>query len=408
LKAINEKRNFNNLLVSQSSSNFANSVGTVLISLLLYDLTGSMVAMGSLLFVSMSAQIIIQLAIGPMIDNWDRLTVMKVSEFIRISVFLGLIILSYTDNLNPIHLYTSSFLISVVLYGPAANALLPNIVSEEFLLKGNSRIEGFIQVARMIALPVAGVVKVITNDYFSLSIVFILFLISFFVVFRIDVPKLEGNEKRDWWNQLKEGLSIYKTHTILIILGIFIAVINFGVFATQAMYVPYVREAIGAGDIGYGFFVASFPFGYVLGTSLTVKLKFKTPETIIMMFAVLLSGLTFFGLSVATTLWVAIIMEIIAGIAMPFWNVYSTTIFQKLVPDHLRGQVFTVRNIIAFSMTPAGIIFGTFMAELFGLRVLFTTIGSITLTSSLLGIIIIYRKYNYSVLSTKIPIRKYN
>ncbi|MFA1822667.1 MFS transporter [Virgibacillus oceani] len=380
---------FTRLYSSMCTSAFAHTFGTFIISWFVYDLTGSELAMGSLWIINIGTQIFVQFSIGPYIDRFQRKSVMMVSESVRILAYILLLIISFTGHLNAGILYSVAFLTAVVVYDPPANALVPNLVKKDQLVKANAHIAGTVQFMRLIALPIAGLVVASFSIYLAVFMVVFLFLISILFVSLIQEHrqsnKMVGN---NWWSQFKKGLAVYRKQKILIFLGFFIAVVNFSVFATQVMYIPYVLEVLDGTSFSYGLFAASFPLGYIIGSFIVGKLSEPSQRLmyILMIGALFIGGLTHVGLGLTTLLWAAIMIEVIAGIIMPVWNIYCNTLFQKLVPDDIRGQVFTVRFIFSKIATPLGIIYGTFWAISFTLPTLFLSVGILTCVLTAVGV----------------------
>src|SRR5690625_3284312 len=304
---------FTRLYSSMCTSAFAHTFGTFIISWFVYNLTGSELAMGSLWIISIGTQIFIQFSIGPYMDRFQRKFVMIVSESVRFLAYSALLIASVTGHLSVGILYSAAFLTAVAVYDPAANALVPNLVKKGQLVKANAHISGTVQFMRLIALPVAGVVVASLSIYWAILIVLSLFLVSLLFVSSIREKGVPNNvTEGSWWNQFKKGLGVCRKQKILIFLGFFIAVVNFAVFATQVMYIPYVLEVLDGTSFSYGLFAAPFPLGYIIGSFIAGKLKEPQQRFmyILMIGALFIGGLTHVGLGLTTLLWVAIMIEI--------------------------------------------------------------------------------------------------
>jgi MFS family permease len=335
-------------------------------------------------------QIAIQLLIGPYIDRWARTKVMFLSECVRFLSFAMVLFLLIQNTLTVQALYLIAFLISIVLYDPAASALLPSIIKNKDLVKANAKIFGTVQLMRLVALPSAGVLIGFWGKVESIVLVVLLFFISLVLLTLLKEERSARYTKETWWNQFKKGIRIYKEQHILVFLGFFIAMTSFGVFATQAMYIPYVSEVLGGSSFEYGLFAASFPLGYIMGSIIVGRVKEPTRyKYLVMIGALFVGGITYILLGLTETLWIAVMIEVVAGIVMPFWNVYSTTLYQRVVPDELRGQVFSVRFILTKAATPLGILYGTFCATTFSLPFLFLSIGIAICLVSGLGMIVL-------------------
>ncbi|GEL76672.1 MFS transporter [Tenuibacillus multivorans] len=391
------RRNINILITDNAISIFSSTFGTFLISWILYELTGSKFAMGGLWLLTITTQILIQFICAPYMDKWPKIKVMILSESFRLIAFT-LLLFNFFFGWNDIFIFYSAVLLnSVTLFEPALNSIIPSIVNEGKLVMINSKIASINQLVRFIAYPLAGVIIGIIGTNNSIVLLVIISLISITLLMQFKYEIVSGQLKEKWWNQFKKGLDVYKHNKILIFMGVLIAVTNFGVFATISMHVPYVNEILNGGSFEYGLFAGSFPLGYIVMSFIIGKVNEPKYKLSFMMLALFIGGLTFLGLGYTNILGVAILLEFIAGCAMPMWNIYSTTIYQKLAPENYRGQVFTVRSIIATAATPFGIIYGSIISSLIGLPFMYISIGILTCFTSLLGIIILsYKMKNKS------------
>jgi len=138
--------------------------------------------------------------------------------------------------------------------------------------------------------------------------------------------------------------------------------------------------------------MASFPLGYVIGSLLIGRIKYKK-RRILMLGALVIGGLTYISLGLNHSIHVAYLTEAIAGIAMAFFGVHNITIFQQVIPNHLMGKVISVRLLIIRSAMPLGVAAGSVLSELWGIRPLYLLIGSIICSVSLLGIFLPYFKF---------------
>ncbi|WP_416358679.1 MFS transporter [Brevibacillus thermoruber] len=105
-----------------------------------------------------------------------------------------------------------------------------------------------------------------------------------------------------------------------------------------------VTEELHGSYAEYGYVMASFPLGYVLGSMLVGRIQIQTGNRrMVMIGSLLIGGLTFMALGINPHLEWAILTETIAGMAMPFFHVYSTSLYQQTVPNEVMGSVFSVQ-----------------------------------------------------------------
>lgn len=383
-------KNVSLLFMSQLLSAFASTLGTFCISWIVYEQTGSKLAMGGLWLVSIGGQMIVQFLAGPFIDKWKRTIMMKASEVIRVFAYLLIWFALLLENASTGFLYIAAFLTSIVVYDAAAGALVPKLVKKEELVKVNAKITGGVQFVRFITFPLAGLFLSFFGGQEAILLVIFLFFVSYLMIGRINESPIEITQKQSWAKQFKKGLHIYKEQPILLILGGFISVTSFGVFATQAMYIPYVADILRGSSFEYGLFAASFPFGYIIGSYAAGKIKEPNQSLYkVMMLVLFIGGCTYLALGITNVLWVAVLIEVIAGAAMPFWNIYSTTLYQRIVPNTILGQVLSVRFLLTKAAAPLGVLYGAFCASQYGISVLFLSVGMFICSVSGSGLFIV-------------------
>lgn len=138
--------------------------------------------------------------------------------------------------------------------------------------------------------------------------------------------------------------------------------------------------------------MAGFPFGYVIGSILVGKVTYKS-RRILMLGGLFIGGLTYISLGFNHSIVIAVIIEIVAGVCIAFFNVHNTTICQQSVQNNMIGQVFSVRLFFIRFAMPLGVLVGGILSEMWGVRALYFIIGSIICVTSLIGILLPYFKF---------------
>ncbi|MED5019387.1 MFS transporter [Paenibacillus chibensis] len=364
------------LCADQMRSILAATSGTFILSWMLYELTGSKTAMGVLWLLSIAGQWAVQWIFAPLIDRWKRTTVMKVSETVRGMGYAFVWLMWIAGNQEAYVIWIGTFIGSLQIYDAAAGALLPKLISKERLVRANATLAGGGQLVRVLALPLAGLLTGILRPGVLLPWLVLLFFSCWGFTAFMNEPARNAKKGMTWRGSLHQGMRVYRDHKILYALALLISVTSFGVFATQSMYVPFVMDVIGGGPMDFGLFSASFPLGYVLGSLIVGRLKEPGPYMYVMMSAALFGGgLTYLLLGSTTHMAAALCIEAAAGVLMPFWNVFSSALYYRTVPESVLGQVLAVRSLLTRAMTPLGIMYGTFCAERFGVPQLFITVG---------------------------------
>ncbi|WP_221569322.1 MFS transporter [Alkalihalobacillus sp. TS-13] len=389
-----KNRGFVSLWVGTAISGLAGAFGTFCNSILVYDMTGSKLALSSMWMLYFIPSIMLQLVSGPFIDRWSRKWIMVLSQWTRAAIFLVPLLTLTSGGLEPWHIYTVQIIIGLItpLYVPASQAIIPTVVSKEQLSEANAYIDGTARLMMFLA-PVSGGVVI---EYIGIKLTMLFVVVSLTIsgisLFWIKENRISKDIRSTWFKQFTEGISYFFKEQRIVWLGIFLGFVQFGVGVTMVINLPYIIDILKGSYDDYGLFMAGFPLGYVIGSLLVGRIKYKS-KRMLMLGALVIGGLTYVSLGIIHTIYLAILVEVVAGIAMAFFNVHNTTINQQTVPDHLMGKVFSVRLVIIRGVMPLGVLVGGIVSELWGIRPLFILIGTLISAAALIGMIFPYFKF---------------
>lgn len=389
-----KNRSFVFVWVGNGISELGGAFGTFSNSVLVYQLTNSTMALGSMWLLYFLPSLILQLFIGPFIDRWSRKWIMIFSQWARGLIFLIPLVSLIMGNLETWHIYAVQIMVGLItpIYTPANQAITPTIVTKDQLSTANAYIDGTVRLMTFLAPILGGFVVEYTGVKTTLIFVSAVLITSGTLLLFIKETKGTQDVAKSWMEQFVEGISYFFKQPIIVWLGIFLAFVQFGVGVTMVITLPYITEELSGSYSEYGYFMASFPFGYVIGSMLVGKVKYKR-RRVIMLGSLVVGGLTFISLGLNHSIIFALFTEIIAGISMAFFSVQNITIFQQTVPNNLIGKVASVRLFIIRGAMPLGVFVGSFLGELWGIRPMYFLIGSVICIMSLLGIFLPYFKF---------------
>lgn len=380
MKGLLSSRKFIFLWLAQAASGLGSTFSTFALSWLVYDMTGSKVAMGSVWIAFMVPNIMIQMFAGPYLDRWERKKVMIFSEWFRASTYLIPIILYPLGLLETWHLYLVSVATGIAqpLFAPSSMAYVADILPKDQLMKGNSILEGTGQIMMLIGPSLGGLL--ITA--FSVEVVLLFLIISLGVsgLLLMMNPSSKGKsvvKKESWFIQFKEGLQFYRVYPVLLWVGIMMMIINTSTGAAQPMFLPYILDNFGGTAFQYGLFSSAFSFGMFAGSLLTIFKDQPNNRKRVMLGSLFLNGLLFVGLAWTPFYWIALILSFGQGLFAIIFNINNTTLYQQRVPDYLRGRVFSVRILLAQAGIPVGAGLGSVIAEAYTISILFLILGSV-------------------------------
>ncbi|MET3696518.1 predicted MFS family arabinose efflux permease [Bacillus oleivorans] len=378
MKGLFNNRKFILLWLAQAASGLGSTFSTFALSWLVYKMTGSKVAMGSVWVAFMLPNIIIQMFAGPYLDRWERKKVMIFSEWFRASAFLIPIILYPMGQLETWHLYLVSVATGIAqpLFAPSSMAYVADILPKDKLMKGNSILEGTGQIMMLLGPSLGGLlITAFGVEYVLLFLLISLGLSGLLLMLNPSSKNSTIVKRESWFVQFREGLQFYRVYPVLFWVGIMMMFINTSYGAAQPMFLPYVLDDLGGTAFQYGLFTSAFSFGMFAGSLLTGIQEQPKNRKRVMLRSLFLNGLLFLGLAWTPFYWVALILSFGQGLFAIIFNINNTTLYQQRVPDHLRGRVFSVRILLAQAGIPIGAALGSFIAETFSISILLLVLG---------------------------------
>ncbi|HGH7182089.1 MFS transporter [Bacillus cereus] len=394
MKSVLKNRSFFYMWIGSAISELGGAFGTLCNSILVYELTGSKTALSSMWLLYFIPSLILQLICGPFIDKWSRKWIMIFSQWARATVFLLPFIMLISSSIEVWHVYVVQIVIGLItpLYTPASQAITPSIVSKEHLQEANGYIDGMARLMMFLGPVLGGIVIKFIGLKLTIFFVCICLFISGGLLFFIKETRVKQELRKTWLEQFLHGFTYFFTKPIIVWLGVFLTFVQFGVGVTMVTNLPYIKDELSAGYAEFGYFMAGFPLGYVVGSILVGKVTYKS-RRILMLGGLFVGGLTYISLGLNQSIIIAILIEVIAGICIAFFNIHNTTICQQSVPNNMIGKVFSVRLFFIRSAMPLGVLLGGILSEMWGVRALYFLIGSIICVTSLIGILLPYFKF---------------
>ncbi|NUC17932.1 MFS transporter [Bacillus mycoides] len=389
-----KNRSFFFMWIGSAISELGGAFGTLCNSILVYELTGSKTALSSMWLLYLIPSLILQLISGPYIDKWSRKWIMIFSQWMRAAVFLLPLAMLVTSGIEVWHIYVVQIIVGLItpLYTPASQAITPTVVNKEQLQDANAYIDGMTRLMMFLAPVIGGIVIHFIGIELTLSFVCMCLFISGGLLLFIKEKRVQQELRKTWLEEFLHGFTYFFTKPVIVWLGIFLTFVQFGVGVTMVTNLPYIKDELSAGYAEYGYFMAGFPLGYVVGSMLVGKVKYRS-RRLLMLGGLFVGGLTYISLGLNNSIIIAIVIEVIAGICIAFFNVHNTTICQQTVPNNMIGKVFSVRLFFIRSAMPLGVFLGGILSEMWGVRVLYFIIGSIICVTSLIGILLPYFKF---------------
>ncbi|MBP3040151.1 MFS transporter [Bacillaceae bacterium Marseille-Q3522] len=382
---------FMSLWAGSAVSELGGAFGTFCNSVIIYELTGSKLALGSMWLLYFIPSLLLQLVIGPFIDKWSRKWTMIFSQWTRGAVFLFPLCAIFLDVLEPWHVYAVQLVVGLItpFYVPASQAITPAIISAGHLEKANAALDGMVRLMTFLAPILGGIIVEYISVKLTLVLVCCFLFISGFLLLFLKEKRARLVIRQTWLEQFVAGFAYFFRSPTLVWLGIFLAIVQFAVGVTMVINLPFITEELSASYDMYGLFMAGFPLGFVIGSFFVGKTTFAN-RRFLMLGSLVVGGITYMCLTIIQHAIFAVFTEVIAGVALAYFSIYNRSILQRTVPDSLMGKVLSVRMFIYRAGMPLGIVTGGVLSEQIGIRPLYLLIGLFICLSSLAGLLLPY------------------
>src|SRR5262249_5031677 len=137
-------RNFRLMWLGESVSLIGDQFYTIALPWLILDLTGSLLALGAILFVGGIPRTVFMLIGGVLVDRSSPRTIMLYSNLARLAITVILTLLVATRAAQLWMLYLISFLFGLAsaFFQPAVCAIVPSLTDDDELQAGNALMQG--------------------------------------------------------------------------------------------------------------------------------------------------------------------------------------------------------------------------------------------------------------------------
>jgi DHA3 family macrolide efflux protein-like MFS transporter len=326
-------------------------------------------------------QLVISLFAGVWADRYPRKLLIIGADLLTASstLVLAIFFMMGYQELWLIYVVSGIRSIGAGVQSPAVNALLPQIVPPERLVKVNS-LFGTIHPFIMIVTPVlAGTLMSFSRleAIFFIDVVTALLAVSLLVVLKVAVhQKAAQAQLTGYLDDLKSGLVYIAGNRTIRTLFIFFSVTFFLVTPIAFLSPLMVTRSFGdevwkltANEVT--FFLGSIVGGAIMMAWGGFKSHFRTIGFACILWSVLVTSA---GLS--TNLIVYLIMMFLLGIPMPMFNVPTTSLLQEIVSQDMQGRVFGVQQMIMSAVMPLGmLVFGP-VADVISIELLLVISGA--------------------------------
>ncbi len=367
-------REYRLLVVGQSVSMVGSMVTYVAVPYQVFQLTRSSLAVGLVGVVEMAAILSLAFLGGALADATDRRRLLRLAEVGQLACSLGLLLNASLERPQIWAVFVLAGAISGLgaIQRPAMQGLVPRLVDREELTAAGA-IDALVRTVGMIGGPAfAGLLLAgpgLGAAYAVDAASFAVSLVSLSLMRAVPPP---AEAERPSLRRVVEGLRYARSRPELI--GTYLVDMAAMFFGMPMALFPALAERYG-GSAALGALYAAPSVGAFLATVTSGWTGRVHRHGRAITIAAGLWGLAIVGFGLAPWLWLALLGLTIAGAADMVSGIFRMSIWNRTIPDHLRGRLASIEMLSYTSGPLLGNAEAGAAASLFGLRAAVTSGG---------------------------------
>lgn len=343
-------RSFHVLWGANALSNLADGLAFVSMPLLAASFTDDPRIIAGLATLYAVVRLFVALPIGVVVDRLERRKLIVVANLLRGLTLLGFALSLQFGLSSLVALYLSMAVVAALesTSDNAAVAILPSMVNHGKLESANGRIAAAQLVAdEFVGPPMGGFLIAIAA---SVPVFAMGGLWSTAGLIALAIPARQHGSARErtatsfptpvaMYRESMEGIAWLARHRLVGGLALIGALASVGYMLAFSILVLIARDQLGLDETAYGFLLAFSALGGLLATFVAPALRRRLGSRWTTAVSLLLGALSLGGLVFTTDPGIAGVLLAVYIFHAVVWNICSTSLRQRLVPDSILGKV---------------------------------------------------------------------
>jgi MFS family permease len=372
------------ILLASFISGLGDRMHQVALAALILSLTGSLVKAGLVFVVSTVPYVLFGLVVGALVDRWDRRSAMVSADLAR-AALVAAIPVAAAISLPLVYLLLFATACGRMVFTPAQQAVLPELVDADDLGAANSLVRAAQYLTDLIGYPIAaGAVVLLTGALgttWGTQVAFALdaasFLASALLLWQL--PADGGRAARGAVGRLREqiadGLRFMLGHpqiranTLLFVVGPLL------LGSLHTLWVGFAWRVSNTGALGFGLTEALTGAGVLLGVCALPRASARLNKGRIILIGFALYGGAILAVGTTASLPIAAALALFAGAGNVLFLVPSVTLVQQQTPADLRGRVLGVRLTLTYAAFAGSNALAGGLSDVVGVSLLMMLLG---------------------------------
>jgi MFS family permease len=384
------------LWLAQLLSSFGDALHYIALVVLVFQLTGQGLTVAGLVAAEIVPAVLLGPIAGVVIDRFSRKSVLIVADLAR-----ALLVFSLLSPQGVWHAYlvAAGLAAGATFFNPTVQAVIPALTTKQQRLAANSvawttgrlvQILGAAFAGAMIAALGTGPAFLVNGASFVASAIMIATL-----PLAPHVGQLTNDARRGaagYLREARQGLAFALQDRFVSRVLVVQALASFAVGGTSAMLVVLSERHLQQPPSGFAWLVAAIGAGALVGPLIPNALARDYRDARWMFIPYVVRGGGDVLLAILTPLPVALAILFVYGLNTSTGMVVFSSTLQTVVPDSVRGRVYTLLDITWNVMRLLSLVVSGVVVDLLGVRPLFWGGGALLALSGLLGLSLLSRQ----------------
>jgi MFS family permease len=323
--------------------------------------------------------LLLSLPAGTLVDRYDRVALMWRAQAVQALLVSVVAVLAAFDQVGTPVLAIMAFALGAcqVVFGNAAQAILPDIVAKPLLHRPNGSQQTITTIGQQFLGPPIGSLSFAAAVALPFGSDAASFVLSAALLATLPRRKHQQIEYPPMRTAIADGLRWLICHRLLRSLEVLLGVNTFCGQLGNATLVLLATQTLRPNARDYGLLLAGAAIGSLLGGLISARIVRRIGALAALLTALAANVVVFVGIGLSPNAFALGVLLSINGFVTTLWNVVTVSLRQQIVPSELLGRVNSVDKMLGWGLIPLGALTGGLVAHAFGLRAPYPIAGAL-------------------------------
>jgi len=359
--------NYRRWFVGQALSLMGTWMQSVAQGWLVYDLTGSKLALGAIAFAGSVPTLFLMIPAGALADRIPRRRLLLITQSAMMLFAFILAALTAIGTVQVWQIAVLAFALGIAnsFDAPARQALAVDMVEDRRdLLNAVALNSTMFNLARVIGPAIGGIVLATLGATWCFALNGLSFVAVLIALVGMVIPiAAQSRTQESLGSQVRAGLQYTWGHTIVRTIILLAGVSSLFGFTYSVLLPAFAADVLHVGEAGLGALNAAVGIGALAGSLVVASLTRSRFRGQLLTAGSLTFPIALLAFAFSRSFPLSLACLATAGFAFVSQNATANTLVQSIVPDDLRGRVMGVYMLMFFGTTPFGSLLAGVIAQ---------------------------------------------